>query len=204
MLATVSLLSHSPCDTSAGVDLMPRGPLARWVCWRGIFWADANSLLAFEWIQTINLVTARCLCYPMQKRLLCGFWHSTSPPFWLASLAAYYQLTVKSQVHLASPHPDAKGCFSAWLCWCLQRQDSICATILLPKSKVCDAAALWHCCSSSCLLGDPHMGNPSPAGIFCNFSRNSELDHHPSMSRSSFTVSILLLWWGCGERELHG
>lgn len=109
MLATVSLTSHSPCDTSVGVDLMAGGPLACWVYWRGIFWADANSFLAFEWIQTINLVTARCSCYPMQKRLLCAFWHSTSPPAWLASLA-YYQLTVKSQVHLGSPHPDAKGC----------------------------------------------------------------------------------------------
>lgn len=35
--------------------------------------ADRNSLLDYEWMQIINLVTAWCLCYPLQKRPYSAF-----------------------------------------------------------------------------------------------------------------------------------
>lgn len=93
----------------------------------------------------------------MQERLYGNFWHSTCPPCWWASLAAYYQLITKSQMHMASLPPDAKGNFcvhsvndgaSVLGCVVLAPQDILCATLLLPLSPG------WslQCCSPTTLL----------------------------------------------------
>lgn len=148
----------------------------------------------------------------MQKRLYGNFWHSTCPPCWWASLAAYYQLITKSQMHMASLPPDAKGNFcvhtvndgaSVLGCVVLAPQDILCATLLLPLSPG------WslQCCSPTTLLfqlfwaeekGD--LCTPSFIDIFCGFRDNPRFPDLiticPRWQLCCFCLATMIENWG--------
>lgn len=139
---------------------MSSGLCVLWACWHGISQADGSSFLDYEWIQIINLVTAWCLCNPMQKRLYCAFWRNNFPPSWLALLCCL--LPVDSEIPGASgsPPPDAKGNFclatvnDASVLGCVALVPpkvtwrSLCAVILLPPSPGVKPAMLQSDCAA--------------------------------------------------------